>query len=71
MKPALRGQALAVAPADGVALVSSSASGSRALRCPGAIQYCRKGESVRAPASDPDGLKVTFFPFIGQAKEGK
>jgi hypothetical protein len=33
------------------------------------IQYCRKGEYVRAPASEPDGVKVTFFPFVG--KEGK
>jgi len=29
------------------------------------VQYCRKGESVRAPTSDAGGLKVTFFPFVG------
>ena len=65
----LRGQVLATAPSDGVALISSKATGKRALRCPAVIQYCRKGESVRAPTSDPDGLKVTFFPFMG--KEGR
>jgi len=62
----LRGQELATAPSDGVALISSKATGKRALRCPAVIQYCRKGESVRAPTSDPDGLKVTFFPFMGK-----
>jgi hypothetical protein len=65
----LRGQKLKEAPADGIALVSSSKLGSRGLRIPGVIQYCRKGDWVRAPASEPDGVKVTFFPFIG--KEGK
>jgi len=65
----LRGQVLATAPSDGIALISSKATGERALRCPAVIQYCRKGESVRAPTSDTGGLKVTFFPFIG--KEGK
>ena len=65
----LRGQVLATAPSDGIALISCKATGERALRCPAVIQYCRKGESVRAPTSDADGLKVTFFPFIG--KEGK
>jgi hypothetical protein len=64
-----RGQELAIAPSDGIALISSSASGSRALRCPAVVQYCRKGESVRAPTSDDGGLKVTFFPFVG--KEGR
>lgn len=67
-KPALRGQVLATAPSDGIALISSSATGTRDLRCPAVVQYCRKGESVRAPTSDAGGLKVTFFPFIG--KEG-
>ena len=61
----LRGQKLKEAPADGIALVSSSKSGSRGLRIPGVIQYCRKGDWVRAPASEPDGVKVTFFPFVG------
>ena len=65
---ALRGQVLATAPSDGVALISSQASGSRALRCPAVVQYCRKDEKVRAPTSDDGGLKVTFYPFIG--KEG-
>ncbi len=60
----LRGAVLATAPADGVALVSSAASGERALRCPAVVQYCRAGESVRAPTSDDGGLKVTFFPFV-------
>ena len=57
------------APSDGFALITSSKSGARGLRIPGVIQYCRKGEYVRAPASEPDGVKVTFFPFVG--KEGK
>jgi len=65
----LRGDVLATAPADGIALVSSRATGERALRCPAVVQYCRKGESVRAPTSDAGGLKVTFFPFVG--KEGR
>ena len=63
---ALRGQVLATAPSDGVALISSQASGSRALRCPAVVQYCRKDEKVRAPTSDDGGLKVTFYPFIGK-----
>ena len=62
---ALRGQVLATAPSDGVALISSQASGSRALRCPAVVQYCRKDEKVRAPTSDDGGLKVTFYPFVG------
>ena len=61
----LRGQELATAPSDGIALISSKATGNRALRCPAVIQYCRKGEKVRAPTSDAGGLKVTFFPFVG------
>ena len=65
----LRGQELATAPSDGIALISSKATGNRALRCPAVIQYCRKGEKVRAPTSDAGGLKVTFFPFVG--KEGR
>jgi hypothetical protein len=65
----LRGQVLATAPSDGIALISSKATGERALRCPAVIQYCREGEKVRAPTSDAGGLKVTFFPFVG--KEGK
>ncbi len=64
----LRGTYLATAPSDGIALISSSATGSRALRCPAVVQYCRAGESIRAPTSDDGGLKVTFFPFCG--KEG-
>ena len=64
-----RGQKLREAPSDGIALIASRKSGSRGLRIPGVIQYCREGEWVRAPASEPDGVKVTFFPFIG--KEGK
>lgn len=64
--PAVRGQVLATAPSDGVALISSSDYGRRDLRCPAVVQYCRKGESVRAPTSDAGGLKVTFFPFIGK-----
>jgi len=63
---ALRGQVLATAPSDGIALITSSAGGSRALRCPAVVQYCRAGESVRAPTSDAGGLKVTFFPFVGK-----
>ena len=63
---ALRGQVLATAPSDGIALITSSAGGSRALRCPAVVQYCRVGESVRAPTSDAGGLKVTFFPFVGK-----
>ena len=65
----LRGQVLATAPSDGIALISSKATGRRALRCPAVIQYCKEGEKVRAPTSDPGGLKVTFFPFVG--KEGR
>ena len=65
----LRGDVLATAPADGIALVSSCATGDRALRCPAVVQYCRKDEKVRAPTSDAGGLKVTFFPFVG--KEGR
>ena len=45
------------------------ATGRRALRCPAVIQYCKEGEKVRAPTSEPGGLKVTFFPFVG--KEGR
>ena len=63
---ALRGQVLATAPSDGIALITSCAGGSRALRCPAVVQYCRAGESVRAPTSDAGGLKVTFFPFVGK-----
>ena len=54
------------APSDGFALITSSKEGARGLRIPGVIQYCRKGEYVRAPASEPDGVKVTFFPFVGK-----
>ena len=61
----LRGQELATAPSDGIALISSKATGNRALRCPAVVQYCRKDEKVRAPTSDAGGLKVTFFPFVG------
>ena len=57
------------APSDGFALITSKKEGARGLRIPGVIQYCRKGAYVRAPASEPDGVKVTFFPFVG--KEGK
>ena len=56
------------APSDGIALITSNKSGTRSLRIPGVIQYCRKGEYVRAPASEPDGVKVTFFPFVGSAR---
>ena len=62
----LRGQVLATAPSDGIALISSKATGERALRCPAVIQYCREGDKVRAPTSDDGGLKVTFFPFVGK-----
>ena len=65
----LRGQVLATAPSDGIALISSKATGRRALRCPAVIQYCKEREQVRAPTSEPGGLKVTFFPFVG--KEGR
>ena len=64
-----RGQKLKEAPSDGIALIASRKSGSRGLRIPGVIQYCRRGDWVRAPASEPDGVKVTFFPFVG--KESK
>ena len=57
------------APADGFVLISSKQEGERALRIPAVVQYCRAGEQVRAPTSEPGGVKVTFFPFIG--KEGK
>jgi hypothetical protein len=67
VQPAVRGQVLVESvPSDGIALIASSDSGNRALRCPGVVQYCRKGESVRAPTSDAGGLKVFFFPFIGK-----
>ena len=62
----LRGEVIATAPADGIALITSKAGGERAFRCPAVVQYCQKGESVRAPTSDAGGLKVTFFPFIGK-----
>ena len=62
------GQKLKEAPSDGIALIASRKSGSRGLRIPGVIQYCREGEWVRAPASEPEGVKVTFFPFIGSAR---
>ncbi len=52
-------------PSDGFALISSSKAGERGLRIPGVIQYCRKGEYVRAPATEPDGVNVKFFPFVG------
>ena len=65
----LRGEVIATAPSDGMALITSKAGGERALRCPAVVQYCRAGESVRAPTSEAGGLKVTFFPFIG--KEGR
>ena len=66
----LRGQKIGsrAAPSDGIALITSSKTGSRGLRIPGVIQYCREGEWVRAPASEPDGVKVTFFPFVGSAR---
>lgn len=67
---AVRGQVLgSPAPADGFALISSKQGGARNLRIPAVVQYCRAGESVRAPTTEPGGVKVTFFPFIG--KEGK
>ena len=65
----LRGQVIATAPSDGIALISSSGSGQRALRCPAVVQYCKEGDKIRAPTSDEGGLKVTFFPFVGN--EGK
>ena len=63
-----RGQKIGsrAAPSDGIALISSRKEGTRGLRIPGVIQYCRKGDWVRAPASEPDGVKVTFFPFVGK-----
>ena len=66
----LRGQKIGsrAAPSDGIALITSSKTGSRGLRIPGVIQYCREGEWVRAPASEPEGVKVTFFPFVGSAR---
>jgi hypothetical protein len=64
----LRGQVIATAPSDGIALISSSDYGRRALRCPAVVQYCKKGDKVRAPTSDEGGLKVTFFPFVGSAR---
>ncbi|MBQ3345211.1 MAG: hypothetical protein IJG84_25205, partial [Kiritimatiellae bacterium] len=66
----LRGQKIGsrAAPSDGIALITSSKTGLRGLRIPGVIQYCREGEWVRAPASEPEGVKVTFFPFIGSAR---
>ena len=64
----LRGEVLVAAPSDGIALITSKAGGERALRCPAVVQYCRAGESVRAPTSEAGGLKVTFFPFIGSAR---
>ena len=64
----LRGEVLATAPSDGIALISSKDYGRRALRCPAVIQYCRQGEKIRAPTTDDGGLKVTFFPFVGAAK---
>lgn len=61
-----RGQVLVESvPSDGIALISSRASGSRDLRCPAVVQYCREGECVRAPTTDEGGVKVTFFPFVG------
>ena len=69
-KPVLRGQKIGekAAPSDGIALITSNKGGnlSRGLRIPAVIQYCRQGEWVRAPASEPDGVKVTFFPFAGE-----
>ena len=66
----LRGQKIGsrAAPSDGIALITSSKTGLRGLRIPGVIQYCCEGEWVRAPASEPEGVKVTFFPFIGSAR---
>ena len=66
VQPAVRGQLLTNAPSDGIALIASSDYGNRALRCPGVVQYCRAGESIRAPTSDSGGLKVFFFPFAGK-----
>ncbi len=67
-KPVLRGQKVGskAAPADGIALITSNQGGTRKLRIPAVIQYCRKGEFARAPATEPDGVKVTFFPFAGE-----
>ena len=69
-KPVLRGQKIGskAAPSDGIALITSNKGGnmSRKLRIPAVIQYCRKGEWVRAPATEPDGVKITFFPFAGE-----
>ena len=64
----LRGQMIGTkaAPSDGFALITSRKEGTRGFRIPGVIQYCRKGEWVRAPASEPDGVKVTFFPCVGK-----
>ena len=60
-----RGQVLCQSvDSDGIALIASREAGNRALRCPAVVQYCRKGESVRAPTSEPGGLKVMFFPFV-------
>jgi len=66
----LRGQKIGsrAAPSDGIALITSRKEGARGLRIPGVIQYCREGDWVRAPASEPDGVKVTFFPFVGSAR---
>ena len=64
-----RGQEIAVAPSDGVALISCKAEGERALRCPAVIQYCKKDDKVRSPTYIEGGVKVTFFPFVG--KEGR
>jgi len=61
-----RGQEIAVAPSDGVALISCKAEGERALRCPAVIQYCKKDDKVRSPTYIEGGVKVTFFPFIGK-----
>jgi hypothetical protein len=64
--PVQRGQKVGnPAPSDGIALIASCKGGTRGLRIPGVIQYCRKGECARAPATEPDGVKVTFFPFAG------
>ncbi|MBP1590291.1 MAG: hypothetical protein ILO10_08875 [Kiritimatiellae bacterium] len=65
--PVQRGQKVGnPAPSDGIALIASCQGGTRALRIPGVIQYCRKGEYARAPATEPNGVKVTFFPFVGK-----
>lgn len=65
----VRGQALVTAPEDGFALITSRADGKRDLRIPAVVQYCRKGESVRAPTTENGGVKVTFFPFVGKKGE--